>query len=365
MVALAVVVGLFFVFPVNNGVEGTEGSEQATKFNGIVTKVSESVSEDKSTKFLQVQVNDQILNITEDSSQFSIPREFEVGDKVIVAQYVDEIGGSTFYIEDFQRIDVLKWLVVAFVLVVLVVTRNQGFGSLIGMVFSFWVIFKVVLPGILAGGDAIWAAIQGVVLIVPVAFFLGHGISRKTLVAAGATLITLIFTGFMAKIFGDIANLSGISSEELNYLKLDTMAVIDFSGLIVAGMIIGVLGILDDITISQASVVQELKSANKKLSFVELFKSAMRVGRDHIASMVNTLVLIYAGASLPMLLLFIDRSKDFMEVINYEFVAQEMIETLVGSMGLILAVPITTLLACWFVGKGGKSADKLAHSHVH
>ena len=129
-------------------------------------------------------------------------------------------------------------------------------------------------------------------------------------------------------------------------IERDTGDRIDFQGLLLAGILISMLGVLDDISVSQASVVQELEGAKKNISFVELYRRTMNVGKDHIASMVNTLVLVYAGASIPLLLLFIDHSHTFWEVLNYEFVAKEIIQTLVGSIGLILTVPVTTFIAC-------------------
>ena len=122
-------------------------------------------------------------------------------------------------------------------------------------------------------------------------------------------------------------------------------------GLLLAGIIIGVLGILNDITISQAAVVNELVKATEKPKPMELYKRAMNVGKDHIASMVNTLVLAYAGVSLPLLLIFINNDHSFLEIINYEFIAEEIIRTLIGSIGLIMAVPITTLIAVYLIKK--------------
>jgi uncharacterized membrane protein len=149
--------------------------------------------------------------------------------------------------------------------------------------------------------------------------------------------------------FVKFGHLTGLSSEEASFLKLETVQQIDFKGLLLAGMMIGLLGVLDDITIAQAAVVQQLLDTNKKFSVFELYRRAMNVGRDHIASMVNTLVLVYAGASLPLLLLFLDFSQPLTQVMNYEFLAEEIIKTLLGSIALIMAVPITTLLASFIL----------------
>ncbi len=214
------------------------------------------------------------------------------------------------------------------------------------MIFSFFVLFRLVLPLILLGYNPVWSAIGGCVLIIPATFYLSHGVKHKTTVAILGTLVTLILTGVLAYIFAHLGNLSGLSDEAASFLKADTGDRIDFQGLLLAGILISMLGVLDDISVSQASVVQELEGAKKNISFVELYRRTMNVGKDHIASMVNTLVLVYAGASIPLLLLFIDHSHTFWEVLNYEFVAKEIIQTLVGSIGLILTVPVTTFIAC-------------------
>jgi uncharacterized membrane protein len=200
-------------------------------------------------------------------------------------------------------------------------------------------------------------------LIIPATFYPSHGLNRKTSIAILSTICALLITGFLANFFLDFAKLSGLSSEEAGFLQtMNPEVFTNMRGLLLAGIIIGVLGVLDDVTVSQASIVWQLKIANPQFTKVELYKRAMEVGRDHISSMVNTLVLVYAGASLPLLLLFNDAAKPFAEIINYEILADEIVRTLVGSIGLILVVPISTFLAAIFVGKPDKkmSHDQLA-----
>jgi len=169
--------------------------------------------------------------------------------------------------------------------------------------------------------------------------------SKKTTIAAISTIATLIFAGLLATFFAKLGNLTGLSSEEASYLQVETAEKINFKGLLLSGMLLGLLGVLDDITISQASIVKQLKGANPNISKSELYSRAMSVGRDHISSMVNTLILIYAGSALPLLLLFVDYAQPLNQILNIEPVAEEVIRTLVGSVGLILAVPVTTMLA--------------------
>lgn len=158
-------------------------------------------------------------------------------------------------------------------------------------------------------------------------------------------MISLIITGILAAVFIEAAKLTGFASEEAGFLQVVGEGTINIKGLLLAGIIIGVLGVLDDITISQSAIVFQLKEANRNFNSKDLYKRAMNIGKDHISSMVNTLVLVYTGASLPLLLLFVNNPYPFSQVINYEIIADEIVRTLVGSIGLVLAVPITTLIA--------------------
>lgn len=286
------------------------------------------------------------INIENDTTQGINPKGYDEGDRLVILRSEINPGENNYSVVDTVRRPVLFWLFILFIAVVALVSQKQGIKALLGMIFSFFVLFRLVLPLILLGYDPVWSAIGGCVLIIPATFYLSHGIKHKTSVAIVGTLITLILTGILAYIFAHLGNLSGLSDEAASFLKSDTGDRIDFQGLLLAGILISMLGVLDDISVSQASVVQELEGAKKNISFVELYRRTMNVGKDHIASMVNTLVLVYAGASIPLLLLFIDHSHTFWEVLNYEFVAKEIIQTLVGSIGLILTVPVTTFIAC-------------------
>jgi uncharacterized membrane protein len=278
-------------------------------------------------------------------------QKYKVGDEVTINYSKDSEGNNTFYITDYVRRSALLWLFVIFVIMAVVVGRLQGATSLLGMGISFLVIFKVILPKIIAGNDPVQTAIIGSLLIIPATFLLSHGVNKKTWIAIFGTLLALIVTGILASFFVDAAKLTGFASEEAGYLEAYKPGIINIRGLLLAGIIIGVLGVLDDITISQSAIVQQLKTANPKLKAGELYKKAMAVGRDHIASMVNTLILVYTGSALPLLLIFIDNPHPFSEIINYEIIADEVVRTLVGSIGLIMAVPITTLIASFAVSQ--------------
>ncbi len=272
-------------------------------------------------------------------------QRYQIGDKVIVSFTQDYAGKDIFFITDYVRRDALIWLFLIFVVITVIIARWRGALSLCGMGASFYIIFSFILPKISAGENPITTAILGSLIIIPVSFFLSHGFNKKTFVAILGTLIALIITGVLSSIFVEMARLTGFASEEAGFLQVAKQGSINMKGLLLAGIIIGVLGVLDDITISQSAIVFQLKAANENLKFKELYSRAMSVGQDHISSMVNTLILVYTGAALPLLLLFIDSPRPFSEVINYEIIADEVVRTLVGSIGLILAVPITTFIA--------------------
>jgi uncharacterized membrane protein len=246
------------------------------------------------------------------------------------------------------------WLLAIFVTTAILIGGWQGLTSLLGMVVSFGVIFMFILPQIALGKDPVGVVVIGSLAIIPATFLLSHGVNKKTGIAILGTLISLVITGFFAHFFVNTAKLTGFASEEAGFLQVYNPGLINMKGLLLAGIIIGLLGVLDDITISQAAIVAELKATDTKLAIGDLYKKAMRIGKDHIASMINTLVLVYTGAALPLLLLFINNPHSFLEVINYEIIADEVVRTLVGSIGLMLAVPITTIIACILVENNDK-----------
>ena len=270
--------------------------------------------------------------------------DYKKGDKVVLNVTKDQSGKDDFTITDYVRRTPLLILFLIFVGLAALVGGKRGLTSIIGMVLTFGVLFVIVLPQVLKGFNPVAATVLASFVIIPVTFCLSHGINKKTLCAIAGTFISLFLTGLLAYVFVDASHLTGYASEEASYLNVGRNGAIDIHGLLLAGLIIGLLGILQDITISQAAVVCQLKNANDKLKFYSLFSRAMDVGRDHIASMSNTLILVYAGVSLPLLLLFLTNPLPFSAVINFEIIAEEVVRTLVSSIGLILAVPITTAL---------------------
>ncbi|WP_249266004.1 MULTISPECIES: YibE/F family protein [unclassified Pseudonocardia] len=276
----------------------------------------------------------------------SSPR-FAVGDPVTMAWSggnPDEAG--SYQLNDFQRGPALGWLAAAFAVAVVLLGRLRGFAALVGLLLSFAVLLWFVLPAILSGGSPLAVAVTGSCLIMFVVLYLTHGFSARTSCAVLGTLASLALIGVLGYAFTAATRLTGLDDTTANLIgTLGPGVPIDPRGLVLAGLVIGALGALDDVTVTQASAVWELGAANPRLGPRELFAAGMRIGRDHVASAVNTLVLAYAGAALPLLLLFSVAAGGVTEVLTSQDVATEIVRTLVGSIGLVAAVPVTTGLA--------------------
>jgi uncharacterized membrane protein len=254
------------------------------------------------------------------------------------------VTGAAYSFYDFQRGTPMLVLALVFVAIVLAFARWRGALSLAGLGFSLAVVLLFVVPAILDGESALAVAVVGGLAIALITIPLAHGTGPKSLAAVLGTAASLLLTALLALVFTNATHLTGLSSEEGTFLQL-AGADLSLEGLLLAGMVIGALGVLDDVTVSQSSTVLALRSANPGLGFAELFGTALRVGRDHVSATVNTLVLAYVGASLPLLLIFSSTDLGVGEALSTELVAKEVVATLVGSIGLIAAVPLTTALA--------------------
>lgn len=296
-------------------------------------------------------LTDQKITIENGNVPLANVQEYQIDDQVMVSVSKNTDGKNIYFISDYIRRTPLIFLFFLFITLTVIVTKRRGILSLLGMTVSFLIIYVMILPKISAGDDPVGISILGSMIIIPVSFFLSHGINKKTLTAVIGTLISLIITGILANIFVTAAHLTGFSSEEAGFLQVIKQGSINMKGLLLSGIIIGALGVLDDITISQSAIVFQLKEANNRLGFDEIYKRAMQVGQDHIASMVNTLILVYTGTALPLLLLFINNPRPFSEIVNYEIIAEEIVRTLVASIGLISSVPITTFIATMIPAK--------------
>ncbi|WBB77815.1 YibE/F family protein [Micromonospora sp. WMMD882] len=270
----------------------------------------------------------------------------DVGDRVVLVVLTDPTDPSVsdYNIAAHQRGKPLIWLALVFAVAIVAFGRWRGLAALGGLVVSFGILLTFVLPGISAGQSPLPVAVTGAALIMFVVLYLTHGVSAQTSVAVLGTLASLVLTGILGTLATGLTHLTGYGSEDATTLSM-FQADIDLHGLLLAGIIIGSLGVLDDVTVTQAATVTELAHANPNLTRLQLYRAATRVGRAHIASTVNTIVLAYAGASLPLLLLLTADTRGMTEILTSEFLAQEIVRSIVATLGLIAAVPITTGLA--------------------
>ncbi|SCL56703.1 Uncharacterized membrane protein [Micromonospora citrea] len=284
-----------------------------------------------------------------------------VGDEIVLVQLTDpaDPSVSTYNIAEHQRGEPLLWLVALFAAAIVAFGRWRGLAALAGLAASFAILLTFVLPGISAGRSPLLVAVVGAALIMFVVLYLTHGVTAQTSVAVLGTLGSLVLTGLLGTIATAATHLTGFGTEDATTLSM-FQADVDLHGLLLAGIIIGSLGVLDDVTVTQAATVSELAHANPGLSRAQLYRAATRVGRAHIASTVNTIVLAYAGASLPVLLLLTADSRAVTQILTSEFLAQEIVRSAVATLGLIAAVPLTTGLAALVTTAGrraGGSAD--------
>ena len=277
----------------------------------------------------------------------------QVGDKVVLAYSPGNPAESRYAIIDHERGTQLWVLFAAFVLAVLAFGRWRGLTALFGLAFTFTVILWFVIPAILDGKPPLPVAIIGCSAIVLVVLYLTHGLGRSTTVALAGTLASLLLTGLLSALAVGAMHLSG-AGDESSFILGQSHGV-DLRGLLLAGILIGSLGVLDDVTVTQAVTVEELARANPELGGRQLYAAATRVGRAHIASVINTIVLAYAGASLPLLVLIVALDDPVGQILSDQLVATELVRSAVGTIGLIAAVPLTTAAAA-FVARP-RSAD--------
>lgn len=292
-------------------------------------------------------------NFIFDGTQFDVLSavKYETGDKVIVNYSPGPDGEENFYVIGHSRTTAIYWLAGIFFLIVILIGRFKGLRALVVLALTFLIILKFIIPKILAGGDPLLVSIAGSLLILFLAVYITEGFKKTSTIAILSIFISLIITALVSVWFTALTKLTGFASEEAVYL-IDLMgANINIKGLLLAGIIIGALGVLDDVIISQVALTRELRMANPDLSRGQIYRQAMKVGVSHLSSMTNTLFLAYAGASLPLLILFSVKQPPFLtlsQVLDNEMVATEIVRTLAGSIGLVLAVPIATFLATRF-----------------
>ena len=345
--ALATLVGAALLYPF--GYEQKTGAEiglHQTPVAAVVTGVAENCGE----KCVAVTVK--MTDGAASGQSITIPSvkgpgapSFALGDEVVLSYAGSQPQAAESYqIVDFQRGWSLGVLALLFAAAVLLLGRWQGLAALGALLLSFVVLVLFIMPSILAGENPLLVAVVGAGIIMFAVLYLTHGISARTSTAVLGTLVSLTLIGALGAIFSALAKLTGLDEDTTNLVTL-LGTNIDTRGLLLAGTLIGALGVLDDVTVTQTSAVWELRRANDKLTWRELFASGSRIGRDHMSSVVNTLMMAYAGAALPLLLAISLAGRSMGEVLTAQQIAQEIVRTLVGSIGLVAAIPVTTALA--------------------
>lgn len=348
--AIATVVGLLLLFPFERA-QPTAGADSAPRIAGTVTATAESDCSpgegDRGCAALTVRLTGGSTPGASIVTLVSVVRgvsPFTTGDDVLLTVDGDPTDPESYQVVDFQRGTPLAVLALLFAAAVVALGRWRGAAALGSLVLTGVVLVVFVLPAILAGKDPLAVAVVGCSVIMFGTLYLTHGLSARTSVAVLGTLGSLVLIGLLGAGFAAASALTG-ADEDTASLANALGSGLDGRGIVLAGLMIGALGALDDVTVTQASAVWELRRADPGLRPAALFGAAMRIGRDHVGAAVNTLVLAYAGAALPLLLLFSVAERGLVDTLTSQVIATEVVRTLVGSIGLVAAVPLTTLLA--------------------
>ncbi len=359
---------LFFVFVGTTSAQELHQEEQAV-WRAKVIEITEQTTETQPWTDLithRQTVTALLINGERKGETVTFVNDFvqlEEGNRFFLVYTKTVDGLERYRIQEVDRTIPLMLLALIFVAGVLFLSRMQGVRSLVALVASVGTVIFVLLPLLLKGYPPVLTTvlIAGGILVFAIVFT--HGWNIRSLVALIGTWSAVIVTGILSHLFIGLTNLTGFSSDESVFLNVSTHGALDFTGLLLASIIIGVLGVLDDIAITQVAVVGELSEHDPSIPPRELYKKALRVGKEHVGALVNTLVFAYAGASLPLLLLFYQTEASTIALINQEVLTTEIVRTLVGSIGLILTVPITTALAVFVRAKlkGGGGH----HHHAH
>lgn len=294
--------------------------------------------------------------------------ELKVGDRIFINRLELIDGSEYFTFKDYERRTQLVVVTALLFVLVLVFAGWQGARALFSLTLSIFAIVFVLVPLLLRGYSPALVSLAISAVILSVILFLTHGFKPRVFIAFFGTMSAVLVSCLLAWWSVSWMRLTGFGQDASVYLNLATSGALDMTGILLGSIIIGLLGVLDDVSITQASVVQELRGANKKLGFVELYQRAIRVGRDHVGSLVNTLALAYVGASLPIVLYFARSGSDIFITLNQEMIAAEIVRIVIGSIGLILAVPFTTALAAWYFKDKDidlSQVDPVSCGHAH
>lgn len=329
-------------------------------FEAKVIEILEEIEKqnDKGQKFVQQNIkliglsdsfkNKEIIFYGIGDIEVASIQKFKLGDKVIVVHDKQSDGSDVFYITDFSRTNSIYFLIILFIVIIIFLGKWKGLRSVLSLFITFLIILKLIIPFIIKGYNPIFIAILGSLLILIFIIYLTEGFNKKSHLAVLSILISLTIVSILSIIFTELMKLNGLSEESVFLISLMDKPI-NFQGLLFAGVLIGSLGVLDDMVVSQISAVEQIKNNRPEIQDKQLFRSAYEIGVSHISSMANTLFLAYAGASMSLLLLFsMGDSSPFSslsEILNNNLIATEIFRTFIGAIGLLLSMPISTFLA--------------------
>lgn len=329
---------------------------------GTVLRVIEQTEyshQDEKSFIQQLEIKDDVSGTTSTTTVGSenIPltpeQLYSVGQKIVIVNERPALDIQTTNIADQYRIPPMIALLVGFFILVLLVARRKGLTALIGMVLSLAVLFYYMVPQILSGANPVFVSIVTAAIISSLIIYIGHGFGYRSHIALFSMLTTLTVVAILSSVVIRLAYLTGLGDETAIFLQFPGVKPINLQGLLLGGIILAALSVLDDSIISQVSVIYQLKAVKPNISFQELWRRGMEVGQDHISTLVNTLILAYAGASLPLFILLSvnNTSQPIWVALNSQTIAEEVVRTLTGSIGLVLSIPLTTLVAAYVVHK--------------
>ena len=355
------IIGIFFPFFANSGenIEEQKNDNHRALVKEIMDEGHRFIPGTDLETFYQI-LKVEILEGPETNSFVKVENNLhrlKVNDSLFLKIVAGQDGENIYIVQEPDRRGYLLFILALFIVAILSIGFYKGARSLISLLLSFIIIIFILLPKLLEGASPVPTTIFFACLIVSLAMYISHGFNRVTHSATLGTAVTLILAGLLSYFSVYAGKFSGFASDEALYLGLQTGGNLDMSGLLLGAIIIGILGILDDVSITQSATVKELHMANPNLSAKEIYNRALTVGKEHMVSLVNTLALAYSGASLPLLLLFSQSSESFGTLLNMEIFATEITRTLIGSIALIFAVPISTLFATLFIVKMKKNID--------
>lgn len=333
-----------------------------TKSESFPNSDAQFIVQDVAVRIISGDHKGELVEVTNDFSPM------EVGDTFWGQWVVTSAGDMIFVVSDFERTGPLLLLLLLFAIAVVALGKIQGLRSLGSLGLSLLAIIYILIPLLLKGFSPIPVTIFVGALVLFCAIFITHGFNRISAIAFGGTITVVAITSIFASFVTRLTHMTGFSSHESVYLNFNTGGELDFVGIFLASIIIGMLGVLDDISITQVAVVRELYAVAKDISRKELFTRALRVGKEHVSALVNTLVLAYVGVALPTILFFATASSSVGQILNSEAFAAEIVRTVLGSLGLIMTVPLTTWLAVVFLHKTkGQplSEEEKNHAHAH